>query len=293
MLNTPWSYVGRFKTSKGYIYLKQTPELLALEAPLTQVLHDKYKANVPEVIAHNTQLRCFLMKDAGNPLRERLKKKFDKDLLCKTIEQLSALQINVSDSINIFLKLGVPDWRLDKIPSLYKRLIRENDILLEDGLIEVEIVKLMRLLPKVKILCEKLSGYSVKQTLVQCDFHDNNVLIEEKTKVLTFIDLGGIVVSHPFFSLIGCLRQANKHHGLKINKDVYQDLINSCFKNYINEISNVIFFEAFRVAEILWVIYDALAQYRLRLACDKEMFLSFQQHGKLASSLKELINILD
>ena len=59
------------------------------------------------------------------------------------------------------------------------------------------------------------------------------------------------------------------------------------------KMSKVDFFEAFRIAEILWIIYDALAQYRLRLACDKERFLSFQQHGKLASSLKKLINSLE
>ena len=89
------------------------------------------------------------------------------------------------------------------------------------------------------------------------------------------------------------MRQAKKHHGLKISDDVYQDLVNSCFKNYINKMSKVSFFEAFRIAEILWIIYDALAQYRLRLACDKERFLSFQQHGKLTSSLKKLINSLE
>ncbi len=32
--HTPWSYVLRFVTHKGYVYLKQTPELLALEASI-------------------------------------------------------------------------------------------------------------------------------------------------------------------------------------------------------------------------------------------------------------------
>ena len=38
---TPWSDVVRFITSEGYIYLKHTPALLALEAGITQVLHDQ------------------------------------------------------------------------------------------------------------------------------------------------------------------------------------------------------------------------------------------------------------
>src|SRR5476649_676524 len=82
--NTPWSYVVRFVTSKGYIYLKHTPHLLALEANILQLLHD-HSCTVPEVIANNAKLDCFLMKDAGRPLREILKKQFNAELFCKAI----------------------------------------------------------------------------------------------------------------------------------------------------------------------------------------------------------------
>lgn len=84
--NTPWSYVVRFATSDGYIYLKHTPELLGLEAMITDVLHDNFHASVPKVIAHNSKLNCFLMKDAGRPMREILKKQFDTALLCRAID---------------------------------------------------------------------------------------------------------------------------------------------------------------------------------------------------------------
>lgn len=67
--DTPWSYVVRFATSDGYIYLKRTPELFALEPTIIQILHEQFHASVPIVIAHNAELNCFLMKDAGKPLR--------------------------------------------------------------------------------------------------------------------------------------------------------------------------------------------------------------------------------
>ncbi len=117
--NTPWSYVVRFATSDGYIYLKHTPELLALEASIIQILHDQFHASVPEVIAHNAELNCFLMKDAGKSLREILKQQFDAALLCKAIDQFTSLQLAVADHVNVFLDIGVPDWRLDKLPDLY------------------------------------------------------------------------------------------------------------------------------------------------------------------------------
>src|SRR5690606_29027590 len=105
VLKTPWSYVLRFETSEGYIYLKHTPALLALEASIIQILHDQFYASVPTVIAHNTELNCFLMKDAGRPLRDILKQKFDTELLCKAIDQFTSLQIATADNLDAFLDI--------------------------------------------------------------------------------------------------------------------------------------------------------------------------------------------
>jgi len=80
------------------------------------------------------------------------------------------------------------------------QLLSQKDVLMADGLTAAEINELEALLPMISSLCEKLSDYAIKQTIVQCDFHDNNILIGEKTKNITLIDLGEIVISHPFFS---------------------------------------------------------------------------------------------
>ncbi|MEO8402293.1 MAG: phosphotransferase [Gammaproteobacteria bacterium] len=287
--NTPWSYVVRFATFAGYIYLKQTPKLLALEAVITQMLHDQFGAFVPEVIAHNAELNCFLMKDAGRPLREILKQQFDTALLCKAIDQFTSIQLAVADQANIFLDIGVPDWRLDKLPDLFKQLLAQKDILIADGLSEIEVRELDMLLPKISNLCKKLSDYSIKQTIVQCDFHDNNILIDDLSQNITIIDLGEIVISHPFFSLVGCLRQAKFHYALADEDDAYLQLMDACLKNYMAFESKKHLSDAFAMAQILWFIYEALAQYRLSLACDKARFMSFQRHAKLSGRLKEFI----
>jgi len=123
VLITLWSYVVRFETSDGYIYLKHTPPLIALEATIIQILHDQFHAPVPTVIAHNSELNCFLMKDAGRSLRGILKQKFDEALLCKAINQFISLQLIVGDQVDVFLKIGVPDWRLDKLYDYTKRFV--------------------------------------------------------------------------------------------------------------------------------------------------------------------------
>lgn len=291
VLNTPWSYLVRFETSDGYIYLKHTPELFALEPTIIQILHDQFHASVPTVIAHNAELNCFLMKDAGRPLREILKKKFDEALLCRAIEQFTSLQIAVADRIDVFLDIGVPDYRLYKLPGLYKELISQKDLLTAEGLSEVEINNLEALLPKVFNLCKELSDYSIKQTIVQPDFNDNNTLIDDVSKNITIIDLGEIVISHPFFSLLNCLEQIKKHHGLTDKDDTYLRIKDACFKNYMNFFeSKEHLFHAVTTAQLLSKVYGISYQYRFMIACGKEQLLSFQ-HWKLSSLLKEFMTI--
>jgi hypothetical protein len=284
--STPWSYVIRFVTSDGYIYLKHTPSLLALEANIIRMLHDQYHACVPEVIAHNTELNCFLMKDAGRPLREMLIKQFDADLFCKAIDQFTFLQLSVADHVNNFIDMGVPDWRLNKLPELFGQLLTHKDLLIEDGLSEKEISELELLIPTVTHLCSELSGYSIKQTIVQPDFNDNNTLIDASQNI-TIIDLGEIVISHPFFSLLNGLQQMEKHHALTDDTDDYLKIWDACLNNYMAFESRENLLNAFTLARPLWFVYGALAGNRLIEACGKSEIMSYQ-HGKFVSSLREL-----
>ncbi|MBA2648147.1 MAG: aminoglycoside phosphotransferase family protein [Legionella sp.] len=291
--NTPWSYVVRFATSDGYIYLKHTPELLALEANIIQILHDKLKVSVPKIIAHNVELNCFLMKDAGQPLRELLKKQFDTALFCKAIEQFTSMQLVVANHLNIFFDIGVPDWRLDKLPDLYMQLLLQKEVLIADGLTKQEISKLEKLLPRVSNLCQKLSDYAIKPSLVQPDFNDNNTLIADVSQEITMIDLGEIVISHPFFSLINCLQQAKNHHTLTDKDARYQQIIDACLKNYKVFATKKHLLEAFKIVGDLFFIYGALGNYRLRVACDTGRLStsSFQRHGRPSIPLKEFLAI--
>ena len=289
--NTPWSNVVRFATSQGYIYLKHTPSQLALEAPIIQILHDQFMANVPVVIAHNTQLNCFLMKDSGRSLRSILKQQFNKELIFKTIDQFTSLQLATANHVDVFINAGVPDWRLNKLPDLYRQLLTQKKLLIADGLSEKEISALEKHYFAVSKLCEELSSYSIVDTIVQPDFNDNNTLIDDVSQKITVIDLGEIVISHPFFSLLNFLQQMKKHHGLTDKDDTYLRIKNTCFKNFIKFSSEKKLLDAFTIAEILQIVYWALANYRLMIACGKENLMSFQ-HGRLSGSLKELMTTL-
>lgn len=290
IVQTPWSSVFKINTGNEIFYLKNTPELIALEADIINFLHDNFFAPVPTVIAHNSELHCFLMKDAGTSLRSILKKKFDADLICKAIEQFTSLQITVADSVDDFIAIGVPDWRLNKMPDLYKQTILQKDLLMADGLSELEVNELEKLAPKITDLCERLSDYAIKQTIVQPDFNDNNTLIDDKSNAITIIDLGEISISHPFFSLLNFLHVIKKHHNLTNEDAIYLKIKNACLKNYTQLESEKNVADILKIANVLWFVYGLLAQDRLMQACGKKQLMSFQ-HGKLSEMLKELIAI--
>lgn len=286
---TPWSSVLKINTGSEFVYLKHMPELIALEANIIKILHDKFNAAVPTVIAINSELNCFLMKDAGTSLRSMLKKKFDTALPCKAIDQFTSLQITVSDHVEVFLNVGVPDWRLNKLPNLYKEAISKRDLLIADGLSEMQANELEALIPKVTSLCQKLSDYSIKQSIVQPDFNDNNTLIDD-TQNIIIIDLGEIAISHPFFSLINFLHVIKKHHAITNEDNAYLMIKNACLKNYMNLESEKNVSAAFEIAHALSFVYALLAYDRLMQACGKEKLMSFQR-GKLSEILKEFIAV--
>jgi hypothetical protein len=288
VVQTPWSSVIRIATGDEYYYLKHTPELLALEAKIIRILHDKFCAPVPKIIAHSAQLNCFLMQDAGTSLRSILKKNFAADLLQQAIEQFTKLQITVANHVTDFISIGVPDWRLNKLPDLFKQAIAQHELLLADGLSELEIREVTELLPKVTYLCEKLSSYAIQETIVQPDFNDNNTLIDDKLQAITIIDLGEISIAHPFFSLLNFLYHIRKNYVLSECDDEYLQIKHACLKYYMQFESEKNVFAALDIARVLWFVYGLLAHDRLMHACGREQLILLQP-GKLGAMLREMI----
>ncbi len=277
LLSTPWSAVIRFSTSKGDIYLKQTPASLYLsnEPKIMRLLSEQFHASVPVVIAINDELHCFLMRDAGIPLREALKAEFKPDLLCQAIKQFAAIQRSTEDHVDSFLKLGVPDWRLDKLPILYDKMINLTDFLKEEDITDQELQILQSLSPKFQAQCKLLSEYGIPETLGYHDFHDKNVLFDPNTKIMTFVDWSETAIIHPFFSLYNCLQQSTIHHGVKEDDQIYRKLQDACFENWLGLATKKQFLDMFAIVKQLWLIYSALACYHCMINVDLQVYKAF------------------
>lgn len=277
VLSTPWSAVIRFVTSAGDIYLKKTPASMYLsnEPKIMQLLSEQFNASVPVVIANNNVLHCFLMRDAGKPLRETLKAEFKLDLLCQAINQFAAIQRSTEEHVDLFLKLGVLDWRLDKLPILYNKMINLTDFLKREDITDQELQILKDLSPKFLAQCRILSDYGIPETLGYHDFHDKNVLFDSNTKIMTFVDWSETAIIHPFFSLYNFLQQSVTHHGIKENDEIYRKLQDTCFENWLELAKKKQFLEMFPIIKKLWFIYSALACYQCMINIDLQAYKAF------------------
>jgi len=290
--NTPWSYVAQFQTSEGHIYLKQVPEAIAVESKIIEILQQNFGADVPEIISENASLHCFLMKDAGRPLRERLKEKFDNHLLCEAAQKFTELQMIVAKKLKIFFEVGVPDWRLDKLPKLYHEVIQDEDLLLSEGFSLQQIESMKCYEEEIKKWCEALAMYPIPESIIQPDFHDNNLLIDDTSNKITWIDLGEVLISHPFFPLFTYLMQIKKHHALEEGDVVYEKIKNTCFQPYRQLLeTNAHFEHAIRIAEKLNIVYGVAYQYRFMQICEKELLIAANQ-WYFKSTINELMRYM-
>jgi aminoglycoside/choline kinase family phosphotransferase len=284
VLVTPWSEVWRFVTDSGFVYLKKVPMALSLEAKVIKVLHSQFSAPVPQIIAENAELHCFLMSDAGIRLYDFFNKRFQPELLVQAMQDYTDMQMMAADSIDVFFNLGVPDWRLEQLPKLYRELIRKDDLLIHDGLTESELKKLEKLDIKLLDLCDQLSNFAIPETLGHCDFHDKNILVNVDTNQTTIIDLGEVAITHPFFSLHNCLYRAKENFSLSENQ--YQNLQETCFKHWLAIETKERLFEILAIIQQCWSIHSVLGEYRLMQSVPQETFHLLQRQGRLANNLR-------
>ena len=281
----PWSKVTHFSTSKGSVYLKEMAPLFSVEPRLIKTLAQWDRDSVPKVIAINNDLSCFLMEDAGIPLSKHLKVEVKIDLLVRALTICANSQRKAVNHVDALLSIGVPDWRLVKLPGLYLRLIKREALLKADGLTSAEIKALHTLYPRFSFLCDCLSRHNIPETLEHTDFHDNNILIKDSH--LTIGDWGDAVISHPFYSLVSYLNSATRYHGLKEGDERYINLQNVYLNQWIEFETKDQLLEAFHLSKRLRPLQVALSFIRVKMCHNLES--SFVFTGYISEALRDFI----
>lgn len=285
--STPWSNVYRILTSEGVVYLKHMPPQFSIEATLINALAKKCPTHLPKIIRYNIDLRCFLMTDAGIILHDLLHSEYNVTLASKALTTYAGIQKSFINDIDTLLSLGVPDWTLTTLPSLYLSLLNDEAFLIADGLTQIEIQQLRLLHPKVVQLCEQLTQYNIPETIEHSDFHDHNILIGQDNS-LVINDWGETVITHPFFSLFSFFISAARRHNILENSVTYKALQDNYLNSWLEFESYERLLEAFKLTQHLGTIKYALSYYRItQLPGWSEQG---QNKGRIAHTLKKFMS---
>ncbi|MGD9592444.1 MAG: phosphotransferase [Candidatus Berkiella sp.] len=289
IVETPWSIVLRFLTTNGCFYLKQTPPDLFVELEIIKLIQENIPiASVPSIVMENVHLNCFLMESCGDfSLRTKFKGTIDQALLIKGLHAYIDVMRSSERDLDLFAGL-IPDWRIKQIPGLFVELIENNDLLLDEGLTQDEIQKLKALLPSIELSCELLLKYQVKETLVNADFNENNLIIDEKSQKIAIIDWGESVLSHPFFSIASHLRNNARRYKLALDGELLEKIKQQCLSRWL-DVANLNELNAiYQHIENILPIFSTLAIYRLQTATHHKS--KEQQNWFIAGFLRTLLD---
>jgi hypothetical protein len=185
------------------LWFKVCAERQAFEVPLTAGLSKRWPC-VTEVIAHDAERRWLLMADAGATFRSL------GNPPARWLELLPAyaeLQLDETPRAPEHVAFGVPDMRLELLPTLFEDLVRAP---LPIG--HEERAELATMAPTVSALCAELAAAGIGDSVQHDDLHMNNAYI--KGAEMRILDWGDASIGHPFFSLFETFRFLVELNGL-------------------------------------------------------------------------------
>ena len=206
---SPWSTILCVPTTKGDLYFKASAPVFAYEPVLTQTLAQLVPAHLPSVLAIDAERGWMLMRDAGTTLAAIHKDDPDPTRWEEALGLFAQMQIDLIEHVGTLEHLGIPDMRLNKLPSLFEEALAAEDMLLlgqEDGMPADDYAQLLTFTPQLTAMCEELAQYHIPESLHHDDFHGNNILDNGETYV--FFDWAECALSHPFCSMMIVLRVA-------------------------------------------------------------------------------------
>lgn len=197
-----WSTVMRVPSNEGTLFFKATADETIHEIALTEKLAGWFPDCMPDLVASDFTRGWMLMRDGGEQLRASIRPTKDVTPWEPVITKYAEVQIGLAEHVDEILALGIPDHRLEALPTLYKQLLTDEAILMidqEKGLTSEDFHRLQNLSPRFEQICADLAAFGIPESIDHGDFHDGNILVKDGR--ITFFDWGDASVTHPFVSL--------------------------------------------------------------------------------------------
>ena len=157
----------------------------------------------------------MILPDGGLTLRECLQSGHHPDAWDRILPLYAAFQASTAGRLDALLEVGTLDRRLAVLPDALDALLTDLPALRigqVDGLTESQFERLQAIRPLLEQVCTRLGSLPVPETLHHDDFHDANIFVEDGR--FHFFDWGESCVSHPFFTMVVCLRSIAYRRGL-------------------------------------------------------------------------------
>lgn len=254
----PWSTVLCFQTSQGKIYLKSMAQYFTYEPALLSFLTQQGVPHLPTILAIHQDNHCFLMKDAGEPLLPILKAHYDVSMIKQALKTYAGLQLKCIPFIDRLIDIGVMDFRLKKLPTLFELFLEDSEL----GFKLEDLESLRKSKKALENMCQTLDAIGIPETLEQGDFTDDNMLI--KNNEIIFNDFGDAMISHPFFSIVAFLNSTQNEHHLNPSSQNYLSLRDVYLSEWKDYASHDKLLQAFEIANTLIPFVWALALKRIK-----------------------------
>lgn len=285
-----WSTVLRIPTNIGDLYFKAVIPELAYESALTQALSHWYPDCMPQVFATAKKQGWLLMSDGGMRLREILKTEDDIQHWQNLLPIYAKLQQQSVKYRDQFLELGIPDRRLDVLPTQFQELLSNTEVLALNcpgGLSSSEHQRLHNYADLFAKICQQLATFNLPETLNHGDLHDGNVFICERHYL--FFDWGDSSISHPFFTIQTTYASLKNRFGLE-KKSPWFKRLRECYLDVWSEYETREKLEiAFELTQQLSPILSALRWLPALANMDEETQNNYQE--AIPSLLREFINL--
>ncbi|MEM6839419.1 MAG: aminoglycoside phosphotransferase family protein [Cyanobacteria bacterium P01_C01_bin.120] len=223
-----WSQVYRIVAERGISYFKICGPDAQQEVALLEWLLPNYAVIAPEIIALSPGQGWILMADAGVPWRDLPKPEAHCQRLKTLLSSYAQLQQHSLDHLDHLLGVGLPDRRLEQLPTLVRELILTGST---RGWFEPELPnQVLATLPTLERFCQRLSASVYAATVDHGDLHTGNVLVEGDR--LRICDWGDACVTHPFCSLLPLVATAMGNHFSSVAGVAENDLIQTYLQTW-------------------------------------------------------------
>jgi Phosphotransferase enzyme family len=274
----PWSTVFRARADTGVLYLKACAAAQRHEPAIIEVVARESPDLVPDLVARHPSEPWVILRDGGDRLRDRIAGRKRLAVWRALLPRYAELQHRLVGRDEELLAMGLPDRRLDRIPTLLERALSDD----RSGAAEPR-ARVATLLPAIRRACAEVAAAGIGAALDHDDLHDNNVLVRGTRH--TIIDWGDASLTHPFLTLAVTLEFAARAAALETGAPEVRALRDAYLEPWTSSAPAAVLRRGAELGAALGTVTGALTWYEIITRIDGALA---EQPGEMGAMLERI-----